>query len=99
MAAELRENPKEVAEHIMLVDLARKHRGPESYAANHESNSTVVDREVVMRVSYAADPHLPEPGIERWTAFHGMVKAPGSSTRMLTSNVRPPSMMWKRSIT
>ena len=53
-----------------LVDLARKHRGPESYAANHESNSTVVDSEVVMRVSYAADPYVLEPGVERWAAFH-----------------------------
>lgn len=76
----LRETPLENPEHLVrlatlqirreLVDLARKHRGPESYAANHESNSTVVDSDVVMRVSYAADPYLPEPGIERWAAFH-----------------------------
>jgi len=53
-----------------LVDLARKHRGPESYAANHESNSTVLGSEVVMRVSYAADPNVAEPGADRWSAFH-----------------------------
>ena len=72
--------PLETPEHLVnlatlqirreLVDLARKHRGPESYAANHESNSTVVDSEVVMRVSYAADPYVHEPGVERWAAFH-----------------------------
>ena len=72
--------PLETPEHLVnlatlqirreLVDLARKHCGPESYAANHESNSTVVDSEVVMRVSYAADPYVHEPGVERWAAFH-----------------------------
>ena len=76
----LRDTPLEDTQHLVrlatlqirreLVDLARKHRGPESYAANHESNSTVVGREVVMRVSYAADPHAPEPGLDRWQAFH-----------------------------
>ena len=76
----LEATPLESPEHLVnlatlqirreLVDLARKHRGPESYAANHESNSTVVDSEVVMRVSYAADPYVHEPGVERWAAFH-----------------------------
>jgi len=76
----LEATPLETPEHLVnlatlqirreLVDLARKHRGPESYAANHESNSTVVDSEVVMRVSYAADPYVHEPGVERWAAFH-----------------------------
>lgn len=64
-----------------LVDLARKHRGPESYAANHESNSTVVDSEVVMRVSYAADPYVHEPGVERWAAFHEAAAALPSGER------------------
>ena len=72
--------PLETPEHLVnlatlqirreLVDLARKHRGPESYAFNHESNSTVIDSEVVMRVSYAADPYVHDPGVERWAAFH-----------------------------
>jgi RNA polymerase sigma-70 factor (ECF subfamily) len=64
-----------------LVDLARKHRGPESYAANHESNSTVVDSEVVMRVSYAADPYVHDPGVERWAAFHEAAAALPSGER------------------
>lgn len=81
----LEATPLETPEHLVnlatlqirreLVDLARKHRGPESYAFNHESNSTVVDSEVVMRVSYAADPHVPEPGIDRWAAFHEAASA------------------------
>lgn len=76
----LEATPLETPEHLVnlatlqirreLVDLARKHRGPESYAANHESNSTVLGSEVVMRVSYAADPNVAEPGADRWSAFH-----------------------------
>ena len=76
----LEATPLETPEHLVnlatlqirreLVDLARKHRGPESYAANHESNSTVLGSEVVMRVSYAADPNVTEPGADRWSAFH-----------------------------
>lgn len=58
-----------------LVDLARKHRGPESYASNHESNSTVVGSEIVMRVTYAADPHAGEPGADRWSEFHEVAAA------------------------
>lgn len=54
------------------VDLARKHRGPESQAANHESNALRVDGRLVMRVDVADDPHTEEPGIDRWTAFHAV---------------------------
>lgn len=53
-----------------LVDLARKHRGPESQAANHESNSLRVDGRLLMRVDVADDPRGSEPGLDRWTAFH-----------------------------
>lgn len=57
-----------------LVDLVRKHRGPESYASNHDSNSAIVDGEVVMRVAFAADPHSTDPDIDRWTAFHELAE-------------------------
>lgn len=57
-----------------LVDLVRKHRGPESYASNHDSNSAIVDGEVVMRVAFAADPHAADPDIDRWTAFHDLAE-------------------------
>lgn len=53
-----------------LLDLVRKHRGPESYATNHDSNSLVVDGEVVIRVTLAADPHAAAPDLDRWTALH-----------------------------
>ena len=53
-----------------LVDLVRKHRGPESYAMNHDSNSATIDGKVVMRVNLAEDPHAADPGIDRWTLFH-----------------------------
>lgn len=57
-----------------LVDLVRKHRGPESYASNHDSNSAIVDGEVVMRVALAADPYTADPEIDRWTAFHDLAE-------------------------
>jgi RNA polymerase sigma factor (sigma-70 family) len=57
-----------------LVDLARKHRGPESYAMNHDSNAVTVDGEVVMRVNFAEDPHGGDPAIDRWTTFHDCVE-------------------------
>lgn len=57
-----------------LVDLVRKHRGPESYASNHDSNSAIVDGEVVMRVAFAVDPRAADPDIDRWTAFHDLAE-------------------------
>jgi RNA polymerase sigma-70 factor (ECF subfamily) len=58
-----------------LVDLARKHRGPESYAMNHQSNSVVMQGEVVMHVDVAADPHATGGESERWSAFHAAAAA------------------------
>ncbi len=57
-----------------LVDLVRKHRGPESYASNHDSNSAIVDGEVVMRVAFAADPHAADAELDRWTALHDLAE-------------------------
>lgn len=56
-----------------LIDLARKHRGAESYAMNHDSNTVSVDGEAVMRVTLAEDLHVDDQGIDRWTTFHDCI--------------------------
>lgn len=61
-----------VATHIRreLIDLARKHAGPESYAANHESN---VQRNVVherLKIDSAPDPADSLDHLDRWTRMH-----------------------------
>lgn len=53
-----------------IFDLARKHRGPESLASNHQSNSVLVEGDAVLHVEAAGDPHATAESIDRWTAFH-----------------------------
>lgn len=50
-----------------LLDLAKKFRGPESYAANHETNYQRLDGELRAKVD-----DVPEPAesLERWTRLH-----------------------------
>jgi len=53
-----------------LLDLAKKHRGPESYGANHETNYQRKDGELRAKVEDAADLGEPEEQLERWTRLH-----------------------------
>jgi len=53
-----------------LLDLARHHAGPRSYAANHDTNAGADGR---LRVEAAGA--VPEEEDDRWTAFHDAIAA------------------------
>lgn len=53
-----------------LLDLAKKFRGPESYAANHETNYQRLDGELRAKVDDAAEQRDPADKLERWTRLH-----------------------------
>jgi len=55
-----------------LLDLAKKHRGPESYAANHETNYQRLNGELRAKVDDVAQHVEPADGLERWTRLHTM---------------------------
>lgn len=55
-----------------LLDLAKKHRGPESYGANHETNYQRVDGEARAKVDDAVAFGEPRDKLERWTRLHEM---------------------------
>jgi RNA polymerase sigma factor (sigma-70 family) len=62
-----------------LIDLARKHSGPMSYAANHGTNvregsqgGTFLVDEAADEAHAEVDEELP---LERWESFHGAVEA------------------------
>ena len=53
-----------------LLDLAKKHAGPESRAANHETNYRLVDGEYRAKIDDAHDRAEPADQMERWTRLH-----------------------------
>jgi RNA polymerase sigma factor (sigma-70 family) len=53
-----------------LLDLAKKHRGPESYGANHETNYQRLDGELRAKVDEAAQAGDSAEKLERWTLLH-----------------------------
>lgn len=53
-----------------LLDLAKKHRGPESYAANHETNYQRLDGELRAKVDDAAQDREGAEDMDRWTRLH-----------------------------
>jgi RNA polymerase sigma factor (sigma-70 family) len=53
-----------------LLDLARKHAGPESYAANHETNYARVGGEERAKVSDAPAGQIQIETLEEWTRLH-----------------------------
>jgi RNA polymerase sigma factor (sigma-70 family) len=53
-----------------LLDLAKKHAGPESYAANHETNYRRMDGELRAKVDDAPDQGEALERIARWTLLH-----------------------------
>lgn len=60
-----------------LLDLARKHSGPTSYAANHGTNCCRVNDQPVFFVEHAPAPNDDddELPIDRWEQFHAAVDA------------------------
>lgn len=60
-----------------LIDLARKHAGPQSWASNHDTNAGVRGSEWECRVDEAAQPDesREEIPIERWEEFHAAIEA------------------------
>jgi RNA polymerase sigma-70 factor (ECF subfamily) len=58
-----------------LLDLARTHAGPMSFAANHATNHPVgSDADDTSKAPILATPAPVEP-LDRWTAFHEAIKA------------------------
>lgn len=53
-----------------LLDLAKKHAGAESYAANHETNYQRIDGEVRAKVDDAEDAGDAPERLLRWTHLH-----------------------------
>ena len=53
-----------------LLDLAKKHAGPESYAANHDTNFRLVDGEPRAKIDDARDVAEPSDQLDRWTQLH-----------------------------
>lgn len=53
-----------------LLDLARKHAGPESYAANHETNMQRVDGDYRAKIDDAHAQGEPSDRLDRWTRLH-----------------------------
>jgi RNA polymerase sigma factor (sigma-70 family) len=64
-----------------LLDLARRHGGIESYAANHETNVRRSDGEVLMKVDEAAEDSESHEQIERWTGVHLAAESMPEETR------------------
>lgn len=58
-----------------LLDLAKKHRGPESYGANHETNYQRIDGELRAKVEDAAAYADAADTLDRWTRLHGAADA------------------------
>jgi RNA polymerase sigma factor (sigma-70 family) len=60
-----------------LIDLARKHAGPHSWASNHDTNAGLNGSEWECRVDEAAQPDdsREEIPIERWEEFHAAIEA------------------------
>lgn len=53
-----------------LLDLARKHAGPESYHANHETNVFQIDGQERVKIADAQDAAEPPDQLLRWTRLH-----------------------------
>lgn len=58
-----------------LLDLTRKHTGPESYGANHETNVQRIDGRDMPKIDSAEDTADPHDRLERWTRLHEAAEA------------------------
>jgi RNA polymerase sigma factor (sigma-70 family) len=74
-----------VATHIRreLIDLARKHAGPESYAANHESNVQRTEGHERLKIDLAPDQTDSLDLLDRWTRMHEAADSLPSEEREL----------------
>jgi RNA polymerase sigma factor (sigma-70 family) len=57
------------------LDLAKKHRGPESYSANHETNYQRADGALHAKVDDVSDDKEPLDALEKWTRLHASAEA------------------------
>ena len=53
-----------------LLDLARKHTGPGSYAANHETNMQRIDGDYRAKVDEVQSQSEPSDRLDRWAQLH-----------------------------
>jgi RNA polymerase sigma-70 factor (ECF subfamily) len=58
-----------------LIDLARKHSGPHSWAANHDTNAGVKDGACRVEEASVAEPRDEAVPIERWEEFHAAIES------------------------
>ena len=58
-----------------LIDLARKHSGPHSWAANHDTNAGMKDGACRVEEASDGDQHDEAVPIERWEEFHAAIEA------------------------
>lgn len=63
------------------LDLAKKHRGPESYGANHETNYQRAEGELRAKVDDASDAEETLEALERWTRLHAAAASLPSEER------------------
>jgi len=56
--------------HRELIDLARRHNGPSSYAANHGTNVLPASAGESEPFRHIDRSPAPETGLDRWTLFH-----------------------------
>jgi RNA polymerase sigma-70 factor (ECF subfamily) len=63
--------------HRELIDLARRHAGPQSFAANHATNlgRPAADPATGQTPPAIADAAAPSESLERWTQFHDVIAA------------------------
>jgi RNA polymerase sigma-70 factor (ECF subfamily) len=81
LAATVPETPEHLVNMVALqvrrelIDLVRKHRGPLSFATNHDTNAVHIGGEVRLHVDCTSDPAAVPTTIDRWAAFHEAVAA------------------------
>lgn len=64
-----------------LLDLAKKHRGSESYGANHDTNYHRIDGELRAKIEDAAGQVESADSLERWTRLHAAAEKLPSKER------------------
>lgn len=66
-----------------LLDLARRHAGPQSHAAHHATNLVAADLDPDAAPFHTARAAAPEDGLDRWSLFHAAIDGlPAESREM-----------------
>lgn len=60
--------------HRELIDLARRHAGPESYAANHGTNVVPSSESADEAPRFIDRAAAPSASLDRWTSFHEAIE-------------------------